>query len=73
MTKHKADHYCFRREAAQKAARLAMGELVGGCDPFTAVAFRKTLPLAWQREVEEVILFVYHHEGFPAGLFTAES
>ncbi len=61
-------------EAKRIAVRLAWGDLMGLDDeeypgyPFAAVEFRKTLPDAMQDEVEEALVFVYHHEKTPAGL-----
>ena len=61
-------------EALKKVARVAMADLMGYSEPpdgvednypFNAVAWRKSLPLAWQREAEAVLVYVYHNEEIP--------
>ncbi len=50
------------RGAVAKAKRMARGDVYGFTEhPFTAVEFRKTLPREWQREVEDAIVYIYHH------------
>ena len=65
------------QEAKRTAASIAVGDLLGYSEPpegvednypFNAVAYRKTLPKEWQAEVEDVIVYVYHHEQWPEGI-----
>lgn len=58
-------------KAKQRAARIAMADLLGTSGdgyPFAAVKFRKSLPIDWQDEVEDVIVYVYHNETVPLEL-----
>lgn len=41
------------------AQELALDDVLGFVDPFTAVEWRKTLPKEWQRLVENIIVDVY--------------
>jgi hypothetical protein len=47
-------------EALKTAERKARADVYGFTDPFSAVAWRKTLPAEWQRDVEAVIVHIYH-------------
>lgn len=62
------------QEAMRKVARVAMADLLGYSEPpegvrdeypFNAVAWRKSLPVEWQRDAEAVLVYVYHHEEEP--------
>lgn len=44
----------------EKARQKALADVHGFSDPFSAVAWRKTLPKEVQQQVEEVIVEVYH-------------
>ena len=59
-------------EAQKRAAQIAMGDLYGTSEgdnyPFNAVAYRESHPQSMQRQVEEVIVYVYHHDEPPAWL-----
>ena len=46
--------------ALEYGRKLALSDVYGDVDPFTAVEWRKTLPHGWQREVEAAIVHVYH-------------
>lgn len=46
--------------ALEYGKALALDDVYGLVDPFTAVEWRKTLPIAWQRQVEDVIVHVYY-------------
>ena len=47
--------------AIAKAKKKARADVYGFSDhPFTAVEYRKTLPVEWQRQVEDAIVEVYH-------------
>ena len=56
------------QEAKRMAVGKAFSDLIGASGPFDAVVWRKTLPQAWQAEVEGVIVYVYHHEEAPPGM-----
>ncbi len=49
-----------KKAAIARGKRLAMGELMGGSDPFSAIHWMKTLPKEWQGEVEDAIIKIYH-------------
>lgn len=62
-------------EAIRKVAKVALADLMGCSEPpdgtpdnypFNAVAWRKSLPIAWQREAEEALVYVYHNDKLPA-------
>lgn len=47
--------------AIRKAKRMALADVYGLSDPFSAVEFRKTLPKEWQSAVEDAIVEIYHN------------
>ncbi len=61
-------------QAKRTAVSLAWGDLMGvdGPEhpgyPFAAVEYRKSLPEWMQADVEEALVYVYHHEKTPEGL-----
>ena len=55
-------------EAKRMASKKAYGDLIGASDPFSAVAWMRTLPKEWQEAVNDVIAYVYHHEVKPPWL-----
>ena len=49
-------------QAIETAKKKALADVYGFSEhPFTAVQFRKTLPVEWQPEVEEAIVEIYHN------------
>ncbi len=58
-------------DAKKQAVSLAWNDLMGFDDPdfpgypFAAVQYRKSLPEHIQSDVEEALVYVYHHEATP--------
>jgi len=50
------------KTALARAKKLAKADVYGFSNScFSAIAFRKSLPAEWQKEVEDAIVDIYHN------------